>query len=224
MTTGPKKDFIVSLIFDPLKWQIGALMNYNNLEDEEHKKDKKELSCDGFLYGNKEDKALALLEEKKIEQLERRMRYEDRDQVKTVYDKAIENRVFQTPSGLQYLKRLQKYLINSGYENYEIQDIPVYHNFTQAVRIKETYLTPNIKPSNAKTKKIQNQFRTLKVVIAGLVIIIIVMFVITLTGKNPNIINYENALVDKYAKWEQELSQRESIVREKEQELNIEAK
>ena len=199
-------------------------MNYNILEGEEYKRDKKELSCDGFLYGSKEDKALALLEEKKIEQLERRMKYEDSDQVKIVYDKAIENRVFQTPSGLQYLKRLQKYLLESGYENNEIQDIPVYHNFAQAVRIKETYLTPNIKPSTAKIKKIQYQYRTSKVVIVGLVLIIIIMFAITLTGENPNIINYENALVDKYAKWEQELSQRESIVREKEKELNIEVK
>ena len=47
------------------------------------------------------------------------------------------------------------------------------------------------------------------------------MFIITINGENPNIINYENAVVDKYATWEQELSERETIVRQKEQELGL---
>ena len=40
-------------------------------------------------------------------------------------------------------------------------------------------------------------------------------------SENPNILNYEQNLINKYAQWEQELSERESIIREKERELNI---
>ena len=50
---------------------------------------------------------------------------------------------------------------------------------------------------------------------------IITLFIITINGKNPNIINYENALIDKYASWEQELSDRETVIRQKEQELGL---
>lgn len=36
-----------------------------------------------------------------------------------------------------------------------------------------------------------------------------------------NILNYENAILNKYAAWEQELTAREQAVREKEQESGI---
>ena len=42
---------------------------------------------------------------------------------------------------------------------------------------------------------------------------------ITINGSNPNIINYERVLQNKYSQWEQELIQRESVIREKEREL-----
>lgn len=47
------------------------------------------------------------------------------------------------------------------------------------------------------------------------------MFMITLKSDNPNILNYEKNLVNRYAAWEQELREREQVVREKERELNI---
>ncbi len=47
------------------------------------------------------------------------------------------------------------------------------------------------------------------------------MLIITLNGTTPNAINYKNAITNQYASWEQELSEREAAVREKERELNI---
>ncbi len=48
------------------------------------------------------------------------------------------------------------------------------------------------------------------------VLLVIAMFAITLTGKNPNILNYERALTDQYnLSWEQELTEREAAVRGK---------
>ena len=44
-----------------------------------------------------------------------------------------------------------------------------------------------------------------------------------LTGENANIINYRNAIVNEYSDWEDELTEREQIVREKERELGISA-
>ena len=175
----------------------------------------------GYQFGSEKDAKLAQLEEKKIGQLEGRMKYEDEFQVKVVYEKAIENRVFQTPAGLSYLKKLQKFLLESGYDEKEILPIPVYTNFTQVTKTEETYLRPVIKPSTKKMNRMQNQYRGAKILIGILVIVILIMFIITINGKNPNIINYENALVDKYAAWEQELSERESAVRQKEQELGL---
>ena len=48
------------------------------------------------------------------------------------------------------------------------------------------------------------------------------MFYVAMTGNNPNILNYKNSIVNKYAAWEQELTEREQAVREREKELGIE--
>ena len=45
------------------------------------------------------------------------------------------------------------------------------------------------------------------------------MFAIAMTNDQPNILNYERALVNKYATWEQELTEKENEIREREREL-----
>ena len=52
----------------------------------------------------------------------------------------------------------------------------------------------------------------LSVVCAILAVSVIAMFIISGTGNNTTILNYENQLIDKYEAWEQELEQREAAV------------
>lgn len=48
------------------------------------------------------------------------------------------------------------------------------------------------------------------------------MYVIAITGsKNPNILNYEKVIQNRYSQWEKDLSDRERVIREKEKELLI---
>ena len=48
------------------------------------------------------------------------------------------------------------------------------------------------------------------------------MFLINyMSDNNVNIINYENALVDKYESWESQLNDREAAIQQKEAELGI---
>ena len=55
----------------------------------------------------------------------------------------------------------------------------------------------------------------------ALVIVIGVMMYIATTSNNVNIINYEHKLVDKYAAWETQLTEREQRVKEAEKRLGI---
>ena len=55
-----------------------------------------------------------------------------------------------------------------------------------------------------------------------LVLLVIALFIITYTGKNANILNYEKVLTNRYAGWEQELTEREAAIREKERALHLE--
>ena len=54
-----------------------------------------------------------------------------------------------------------------------------------------------------------------------LLIIAVGIAVITLMDDSPNIINYENKIVDKYTEWEQMLEEREQAVKQREQELGL---
>jgi len=49
---------------------------------------------------------------------------------------------------------------------------------------------------------------------------VIGMFAVAYTSEHPNILNYERVIVDKYASWEQDLTEREDAIREKELQLN----
>ena len=50
---------------------------------------------------------------------------------------------------------------------------------------------------------------------------ILLMFLITATSGQTTILNYEKKLQDRYAQWEQQLTQREKAIREEEQELEL---
>lgn len=51
----------------------------------------------------------------------------------------------------------------------------------------------------------------------ALVAAIIAMVIITLTSKNPNIINYETNLEDKYSAWQEQLQSQEASLKAREQ-------
>ena len=57
-----------------------------------------------------------------------------------------------------------------------------------------------------------------------LILSVIGMFFISMTSSNPTILNYEAKLLDKYAAWEQELTEREQEIRAKEDRLGNSAK
>ena len=101
----------------------------------------------------------------------------------------------------------------------EIPPIPLWTNFADT-REKTSPARRRIKPAPEENKN--TTFRLSLIMNIVMVIAIIAMFIITLNSDQPNVLNYERNLQNKYATWEQELTQREQTVREKERELHIE--
>ena len=97
--------------------------------------------------------------------------------------------------------------------------IPLWTN-VEDTREKTSPATRSIKPAPEENKN--TTFRLSLIMNIVMVIAIIAMFIITLNSDQPNVLNYERNLQNKYATWEQELTQREQTVREKERELHIE--
>lgn len=177
--------------------------------------------AEGYLFMNEADAALAAQEKKKIAYLEKHLDYHSPENVLRVYKKAVLERVFRTPVGIEYLRRLQRALIQCGeFEETDIPPIALYA--TYEVRMRDSYapVRPRVQPA----KKKGTPWQVLSVILnIFLLLAVVCMFAITLKSENPNILNYEKQLVNKYAAWEQELTEREQTIREKERELKIEA-
>ena len=179
---------------------------------------KREYIVDGFLFFSQEDASAAREELKKAKYLKRHLEYHSAETVRELYRKALEERTFQTPVGLAFVNELRERLIEEGVEEFDIEPIPVYYDVTLN-KVREGAAKREDKEE--PPRKGANGFKLSVALNVILGLLVAGMFYVAMTGNNPNILNYENAIVNKYAAWEQELTAREQAVREKEQESGI---
>lgn len=189
-------------------------------------KDKGGMIVAGFEFVNPKDAQTASAELEKIQLLEEKMDYKHYEKMIMVYNKAIVNNVFVTPVGIRYLVKLQEELLEHYKGEQVVLPIPVHSLNKQSEKemIPEQKSEmereiPKITVNAGKTKEIKKKYETARIMNVVLIGLIIVLFVITLTGENANIINYRYALENKYAQWDQELDAREQAVTQKEAEL-----
>lgn len=177
--------------------------------------EKKEFLVDGFLFQDEELAEKAKKEAAGIRYIKNKISMDDPEMVLQIYNKMIEQKMFETQVGIRYLKELQDYLeAMPAILNEDIKPIPVEEI------IRQEFVT--VKEQEDKVKKVSDgKVRVSVMLNVILMLIIVAMFAITLTSDHPNILNYEEKLLDRYAGWEQELEEREKQVREKEKELDI---
>lgn len=186
--------------------------------------EKGEWVVSGFQFLTEQDAKQAQAEVEKIQKLEEKLDYKNPNMVLIVYNKAIENRLFKTPVGYEFLRKLQKLSKDNPAVKEEVQNIPVTNVFQ--LRDSTAPIVEKIKASKKPVKKKKELFSKNTSIMLNVVLLLLVavMFWISTTGSNPTVLNYEKNLQNKYAAWEQELQERESTVREKERELLIENK
>ena len=178
----------------------------------------KELIVGDYMFSTLEEANVAKLEMDKIEKLTEKLGDADDEMLYKVYNRSIEKNTFRTPVGLEFMKVLKKRLEKSRKVKDDILPIPVSVN---NLEIKEANdKQDDIKKVRDDARKFSTFFKWSLFVNAILVIVIIALFVITSTADNPNIINYENALIDKYSSWETELNEKDKELRAKERELD----
>lgn len=181
---------------------------------------REDLIVDGYFFGSFEDADAAVKELKNTTYLNERTTSMNKAQLKAVYDKMLDEKVFKTPVGWEYLKKLKKRLMESGYAEEDVRPIPIYVNFgaqkeDDTLNIARQY----VRPSQKRKYTVKDSLRISIAVNILLVILVLVMFFITLKSDNPNILNYKEVITNQYASWEQELTEREKALREKEAEL-----
>jgi hypothetical protein len=103
-----------------------------------------------------------------------------------------------------------------------VPHIPVYTPFSGELRDQTEPVKERILAAKEKEVEDKKSRFTVSVVLNILLVIAVcAMFAISLNSENPNIVNYEKNITNKYASWEEELTEREQAVREKEKELDF---
>ena len=144
-----------------------------------------------------------------------------------VYNKMVEQKLFETAVGFSYLKELWDYLYSIPFiRKEEILAIPTEQPTLEAGLRQRARRIYGGRGQGAGQRQVTNidykvRFRVMLGVSAVLVVIIAAMFAITATSGNATILNYEQQLINRYSEWEQELSEREAAVVEREKELGL---
>lgn len=184
--------------------------------------DQKDYCLDGYRFGSLEDAKEAQVEKIKADYFNAKLQGKNVESMLAVYDKVLDEKIFETPIGWEYLKKLQRQLRHSGAQEEQIRPIPLYLTFSHKESEEaEKPVRVRVNPSR-KVSAEKRRLQTSVIINILLVILVLAMFAITLNSKNPNILNYRRQILNEYASWEQDLAEREKAVREKESMLGIE--
>ena len=177
----------------------------------------------GYEFATKEEVQLAKDELNAIKYLSQKTNSKDPKQVYSLYNKIIERKLFSTHVGMNYLKNLQTFLYKSDeIPNDKIQPIPI-NAETQGeinIRRERSEFKSELRDMSVKVAKYKNNFTRVMIINVVLIIIIIAMFVILNTSSNPNIINYEVNIQNKYSQWQEQLQSQEESLNARENALN----
>ena len=159
-----------------------------------------------------------------VEFVRSRIDMKNPETVLQIYRQTIERQLFETPVGYAFLYELQEYLKTStSIEPEYIPAIPVV-NKSEEAQLEKVKREKKQKEKPAREKKIVNvnykgRFHTSFFINIIMLLMIIGMFAVAATSENVNILNYENALIEKYEMWENELEEREDNLEQREAEL-----
>ncbi len=181
----------------------------------------------GFAFPDEKMMEKALKEAEGIRYVKNSADLTDPQVVFRVYRQMVDQRLFETPVGYSFLYELQEYLwTNPSISNDTIPPIPV--NAPAAVqpvapvrpqtepRVRTEVKTKIVHKTEVKNVDYKLKFKACLSVCVVLLLIVIGMFAVTATSGNINIVNYENALIEKYEHWEAQLQEREDKLREQE--------
>ena len=188
-------------------------------------------TLDEFSFSSRTEYERAQKEKETIAYITANTNMADMKALLKVYNRAVENKSFQTVIGLEFMKNIRKRLTGSGFiGEQDISHVPV------VMRVQKVMEKPEEKP-DADTVKLQKQVEkyrsdyenakagsVVKNICIGVLIVVIAAMVIITAKTKYSVFTYftdyerkmENELIDKYETWEQELEQREQALQEKE--------
>lgn len=206
--------------------------------------EKEQFVVDGYQFATEKQARQAKKEVEGVRYTKENLDMSNPEEVLEVYNRILREKMFTTPIGYAFLRDLQEYLVASpvirSKDIHPINFKPVIEKANEddrlALQIKKREQKTRHKEEdrrkrerdrkkrteqNALSKDYKVKFVNSLIVNMVLILVIIAMFVIVKMSDTPTIIDYENKLIDKYEKWESDLSKRENRIKEYEIKYNI---
>lgn len=181
----------------------------------------KKLVVNGFSFENQDAYNDAQKEAEAISYIKAKTDMDNTTNLVKLYNNLIDKQTFITPVGIGFLKELYDKIIASGViAKDNLRPVPVKHT---AVIVKEAKGFEKEGESNMKMRLsyTESKLKNSQVMNVFFVIIILVLFAITIFSDRSPFVNAELRFQDKYASWAEELTERENIIKEKEEALGI---
>ena len=171
----------------------------------------------GYEFATVREAQEARKELRNIQALKEKIDFTKKRDTFEIYKRLVEKRAFRTPVGLQFLGDFRDYLIDTM--KYKEEEVPHIQAPSGNGRFREEQEEFRLLQTENETFRKKQRY-TIATIIA-LIVVIITMFVITALNPNVGYINTENKLLNRYASWEETLTNREKQIQQKEEELGI---
>lgn len=178
----------------------------------------------GIAYKNPTEAKKAQKEWEGIQYILKENNMENIETALAVYNKLAERKVLKTEVGAKFLKELKDRLLEAE----EIENKRIYglskedeEWLKEKKKIKKEQAEKEAAQKTKQKEDIYYRQKYYHSLILNFLLIgaILIMAYITLNSDHVNILNYENALLDKYASWESSLQQKEAELNAWEREL-----
>ena len=193
---------------------------------------------DGFVFHTRKEAEKAQKEYDGIEYLRKNADLSDPDKMLQLYNRMLEQGLFETAVGLHFLRNLQTSLREIPYISDEvISPIDAGRQVPEAP--KEQVAVPEKKPVKSRRQQKKDAQSELKQTVAdtrvrakfaislviNIILILLVggMFFIASTTDSTTILNYKNKVINEYEDWEKELEEREQAIEEYEEKYEIDS-
>ena len=194
---------------------------------------------EGFAFASQEAASLAQREAESIQYVKSQMNMKSPRMALEVYRKLTQEEVFETPVGIAFLKERRDYLLAqpeiqeelapvqtqkmgavlAGRQAGEMEMASLYDDKLRQAKERVRSMEQKKKQAEQNLNKKKNSLRFSLFFNLFLILVVVGMVSITLVDDNPNILNYEEKILDKYSAWESELDEREQELKKREQSL-----
>ncbi len=179
-----------------------------------------ELCINGYRFNTPDEYKEAKKEEEAIRYIKLKTDFKNYDNALKLYNTLIEKKTLHTVIGIDFLHELNIYLTKQkrgdNIQPIPLNDIRIANNPKPAVNDDDTV---KVQKLNNIINLYKSKNKNNKIVIFFLIVLLIGLFVLTFTGDNSPLIDDEMRLQDKYAAWEEELTQREEALKQQESSL-----